>query len=201
MSSKALIFDLDGTLYDKKHLALRMVLRDLTHVRLMKLERSLRREFAGRPYADKMSFYDAFLDELSRRSSRSRRYVEKWYFENYMQNMVTILTRHYKVCPWVKGEIERLHAEGRKVALLSDYGFVREKLQAIGLAAGHFDIIADAPSCGGLKPCSAPFLHISHSLDLQPSEITVVGDRADTDGAGAETCGMKFVDVKEYIKY
>lgn len=199
MNNKAVIFDLDGTLYDRRGLALRMVARDPRHIFMMVRERRVRRSLAGRAFAGKEEFYDTFLNELSKMSGKRVKDVEKWYFGTYMQNMVDILGKHYKVRPWVRREIEKLHSVGMKVAVLSDYAFVREKLRAIGIAAGNFDLVADAPSCGGLKPCEDTFLKMAEDLQVLPADILVVGDRDDTDGEGARNSGMRFLPVDEYI--
>ena len=110
--------------------------------------------------------------------------------------MVAILRKHYHTAPWVQTVIPELRANGRKVVVFSDYGFVQEKLAAIGFRLEWADFLFDAPSLGGLKPCKEAFAKLCREISLQPSECLMVGDRVDTDGAGARAVGMPFVHIK-----
>ena len=72
-----------------------------------------------------------------------------------------------------------------------------EKLYALGLSPDLFDAgVYSASDLGGLKPCPVPFLKIAHAMGIDPSLITVVGDREDTDGDGAAAAGMNFRSIQ-----
>lgn len=182
---KAVIFDLDGTLYNRKGLIPKLIFKQLLRGRLVMLgrERKLRNAFRGKPFDSGEAFYEAFFGGGVSRD---------WYFNVYMPDTVALLKKGYRIRPWVKPVVDDLHARGIKVAVLSDYGFVNEKLEAIGFDTSWADLIVDAPSVGGLKPCKTPFLYIANKLGVQPSECVVVGDRSDTDGAGSVLAGMDF---------
>ena len=113
-----------------------------------------------------------------------------------MINMVAILRKHYRIAPWVETMMLELRTNGKKVVVFSDYGFVQEKLAAIGFRLEWADFLFDAPSLGGLKPCKEAFAKLCRELSLQPSECLMVGDRPDTDGAGARSVKMPFLHVK-----
>ena len=182
---KAVIFDLDGTLYARTGLVPRLIVKEFFRGRLGMLgrERKLRNALRGKAFPTEEAFYEAFFGGgISR----------EWYFGTYMPDTVQILKKHYHIRPWVKDAVFDLRRRGIKVAVLSDYGFVNEKLQAIGFDPSWADLVVDAPKAGGLKPCKAPFLFIADALGVEPSECVVVGDRPDTDGAGSILAGMDF---------
>lgn len=186
---KAIIFDLDGTLYDKSGLARRLVLSQLKKggLRMLKREREVRKELRGRHYESEEAFYEAFFAQFPRPELARR-----WYFETYMPDMVRILREHYRIAPWVETSMAEIRAYGQKVVVFSDYGCVREKLKAIGFKLQWADYLFEAPALGGLKPCKESFERICQEIGCQPSDCLMVGDREDTDGDGARNVGMAF---------
>lgn len=191
---KAVIFDLDGTLYDKSKLARRLIWSQLLRGKLLllKREREVRRMLRGRHFDSETDFYDNFfLSFLNPDNAR------KWYMEEYMPDMVRILRQHYPVADWVGPTFRKLRQEQVTTVVFSDYGCVREKLEAIGFNLSWADYLFDAPSLGGLKPCVESFERIAHILQLQPEECLMVGDREDTDGEGARSVGMDFEFVRK----
>ena len=189
---KAVIFDLDGTLYDKAGLARRLVwsqLRKCT-LRMLICERKVRKQLRGRHFASENAFYDTFFAAFSNPET-----AREWYFRNYMPDMVAQLQQHYRIAPWVEQTLADLRAHEVKVVVFSDYGCVREKLMAIGFNPDWADFLFEAPALGGLKPCRESFEEVCRQLGLQPSDCLMVGDRDDTDGAGARATGMAFEQV------
>ena len=189
---KAIIFDLDGTLYDKSGLARRLVMSQLQKggLRMLKREREVRKALRGRHFASEEEFYEAFF-ALFPHPEQARR----WYFEEYMPDMVRILRKHYRMAPWVEAKILESRANGQTVVVFSDYGCVREKLKAIGFHLDWADHLYEAPALGGLKPCKESFEKICQEMGLKPSDCLMVGDREDTDGDGARNAGMAFQRV------
>ena len=47
-----------------------------------------------------------------------------------------------------------------------------------------------AEEMGALKPSARPFIEVARAMGVEPAETLVIGDRADTDGAGAKAAGM-----------
>lgn len=194
ISTPVAVFDLDGTLYDKRCLALRIVLSQLTNLRLLKAERAVRRNLAGRDFGSEENFYQCFFERLASLAACSHEHAREWYFGSYMPAMVEVLRRRYHLRDWVSPLLETLHERGVRVAVFSDYPFAAEKLEALRFRASWADAgIFDAPSLGGLKPCRESFLRLSSILGALPEDMTVIGDRADTDAEGARCSGMSFV--------
>lgn len=189
---KAYIFDLDGTLYDKSGLARRLIWSQLLRGRLLllKREREVRKELRGRHFKSEDTFYKVFFKQFPHPEQARR-----WYFNEYMHDMVAILRKHYRIAPWVESKMMELRANGKKIVVFSDYGFVQQKLEAIGFRLSWADCLFEAPALGGLKPCKESFERICREINVNPADCVMVGDRKDTDGAGARAVGMKFVHV------
>jgi HAD superfamily hydrolase (TIGR01549 family) len=91
--------------------------------------------------------------------------------------------------------LESLNNAGIKLAVLSDYAQVEERLDGLGIAPSYFDLITSSETAGALKPSPKPFLDIASKWGISPDKILVVGDRNDTDGEAARAAGMKFLKV------
>lgn len=204
---QAVFFDLDGTLYNKKGLAKRIVAdallrgrlsedgswRPFSCLRLLMLERSERRKLAGLDTGT--VGYDTLFKAISQRCAFSVDAVRAWYYGWYMKTMVSELEAHYRLDAEVMRKAEEFKAQGVKLAVLSDYGCVESKLRAIGGSPEFFDALLDAPSLGGFKPAGCVFRAACQVLGVNPAECEMFGDRPDTDG-GCVSAGMKFVHIQ-----
>lgn len=182
---RAVIFDLDGTLYDSSGLHRRVALKELSRLSLFRLlrERRARKSLAGRNFGNEAAFKKAFF----------KRVPPRWYLEEYLPDMATILREHYQGREGLAALLQSLKEAGVKTAVFSDYGFVREKLDALGIDSDLFDGLFDAASLGGLKPCAESFTKVAKALGVRPQDVLMVGDRPDTDGKGAADSGMQFI--------
>ena len=196
MPIKAVIFDLDGTLYESRHLALRLIFGDLRHALILKEERKARHQIMGRFYeGGAEECYNALFDAIAARKGISREKVSRWFWNSYMPLQAKVLKKYYKPVEGLKTVMESYRAQGCKLAVLSDYGFVNQKLRALGIDPDGFDLLMEAPQLGGLKPCSETFLKACSLLGVEPKEALMIGDRDDTDG-GAVQVGMQFRNCK-----
>ena len=192
MRYEAVIFDLDGTLYDKSRLPLYVVLSDLGHLRCLKAERTTRKELMGKDFGTEDEFYSLFFAAAAAKAGVTPERFRQWYFGRYMPDMARILSDHYRLYPWVEEVFASLRSSGVKTAVFSDYSAVPDKLSALGFSSTWVDLIADAPSFGGLKPSEASFRRLAKAMGVTPSQCLMVGDRQDTDGEGALAAGMSF---------
>ncbi len=206
---EAVFFDLDGTLYDKTGLVRRMICDALLHgrlqeggsyrpfscLKLLHLERRTRHSLAG---IDTGTIgYDTLFRKMARSCRFSVNQIETWYHEWYMKTMVKELHDHYQSNRSVLAAADKFHREGAKLAVLSDYGCVREKLEALNIHPEMFDALLDSPSLGGYKPAASVFRAACAVLGVNPENCAMVGDRADIDG-GCIQIGMEFFPVEQF---
>ena len=200
--AEVVFFDLDGTLYENRELKWRMPLSafggpgTLRNLRLMAAERGCRRTIARGPQG--LAGYDTLFSLMSSKTGVPAEQVREWFSGWYMPLMVRQIARHCKPREGVVERIEALRREGVRVAILSDYGFIREKLDALGIDPGLFEALLDAPSLGGFKPSPDVFRAACQCLEWAPQDAIMVGDRPDTDG-GSEAVGMRFLNIKDIM--
>ena len=188
---KAVIFDLDGTFYDNSCLMWMLPLAELCYGKLgfLARERRCRKQLRTQHYGTEENFYDQLYRAISaKHPDRARR----WYHLHYLPMQVRIIRHFCKPYPWVKPRLEALREQGVLVALYSDYGRPEDKLLALGLDPGMFDLIVNAPSLGGLKPNVENARAILSLLQVAPADALFVGDRDDCDGETARRVGSDF---------
>lgn len=193
MNFNAVIFDLDGTLYEKPHIGLYLVGSQVFRGNVIQSgrERKLRKKLKGQYFGSEEAFHKAFFDALGGERARD------WYYNSYIPSMVRIMRKHYHLNPWVEDVLKKLRNQGVKTAVFSDYSCTRERLKALDFDLSWVDYIFEAPALGGLKPCKESFEAVCRTMGEKPEDCLMVGDRKDTDGAGAATIGMAFLLVKD----
>ena len=89
------------------------------------------------------------------------------------------------------------HFQGRVRAqvILTDYES-DYKLQGLGLEE-YFDAVYVGERMGFLKPSPAPFARVLEDFGLAPECMLHIGDRVDTDGAGAGAAGCPSIILRK----
>lgn len=192
---RAVIFDLDGTFYDSRPLHWLLPIAELPYLRYLQRERSLRRQMRGCPHDSEASFYHHLFRSISPRHPER---AEAWYHRHYLPQQVGIIRRWCHADAWVLPRVHELRSQGIKVAVYSDYGSARQKLQALHIDPALFDVVADAPSLGGLKPCEQSSRRLFALLGVHPQEAMFVGDRIDTDIDAARLVGARYQLVQRH---
>jgi HAD superfamily hydrolase (TIGR01549 family) len=200
---EAIIFDLDGTLYDKQKFVIRLIFNNIKYLFLFRNERRTRKLFRGTQFPTPELYIAQFFNSFSsqfKSKKYSPAFLKKWYYEQYMSAFIQILQRHYTARPEVEGIFEWLHERNIKFAVLSEYPCVAERMCAIGLdPAFNGKIEIPCYSCedfGSLKPNKIPFLEVAKRLDVAPEKVLVIGDKDETDGRGAKNAGMWFLKIE-----
>ena len=130
--------------------------------------------------------------------------MREWYFTRYMPRMIRVLERYYTLRPGTEAFLaalgssgeppagERAPPAGFSAAVYSDYPLLQERFAALGFVPGPAVRLYGPESFGAQKPAPRPFQSIAGDMGLAPGEVLVIGDREDTDGAGARNAGMAF---------
>lgn len=189
---RAVVFDLDGTLFDKSKLPLHLVLSDPLYMFVLNNERKARKTLAGVYFGNERTYYETLYGKVAISSHISAKRAKWWYDHRYMPTMIKVLRKHYRLRPWVSELLPELKRKGVKVAVYSDYGCVSQRLDALGFNPEWADVITDAPRLGGLKPSKDSLLALCNLLQVSPAESLMVGDKDETDGESARLCGMRF---------
>lgn len=195
---RAVLFDLDGTLYRQRPVQRRMAielltlfithptsaLRRLRGIReFRRAQESLRHGAGGRSQ----------LDVAAERSGMGRdelaRLVDEWMIERPLKHLVKARAA---------GLLELLaflESQHLRIGVFSDYP-AAAKLRALGVE-GRFSpvLCATDPAIGAFKPDPRGFLVACERWGLSPHEVLMVGDRLDVDAAGASAAGMPCVII------
>lgn len=195
---KAVVFDVDGTLYDQSKLRRQMMLALLSHYMLrpwqikdilllsrFRVERE-RRPGYGCPDLESDQ-YTWCEGKGGYPAARVRQVVEHWMHRaplKYLGACVYTGTAAFFIA---------LRDNNIRVAVYSDYPAV-EKLQAMGLRA---DVVVSStdPGVNVLKPDPTGLHLVADQLGIPVSECLFIGDRQELDGACAESAGMPYLIV------
>lgn len=197
---RAVLFDLDGTLYRQSPvralMAAEMLTLPLTRplaatavIRALRSYRHAQEDLRGRE--GEGSIATAQIARAAEDSGLSHADVEAIVTEWMIERPLKYLGRC--ILPGVSTMLEVLDRAGVRTGLLSDYPAVR-KLEALGLA-GRFSpvLCASDREINRFKPDPRGFLVAADGWGLPASEVLMVGDRYEVDCVGARAAGMPCV--------
>jgi phosphoglycolate phosphatase/putative hydrolase of the HAD superfamily len=193
---RAVVFDVDGTLYDQRRMRRRMAAVLLLHclrhpqqlglLRTVQIFRRIREELGEEEVGDvARAQYRRPAERLAIDPETVRRVAEDWLGERPLA--------HLPACraPAIDTLFAALRDTGRTIAVFSDY-LIEDKLNALGLRA---DLCVSAldPDVDRLKPNARGLERILQRLDLPAAACVMIGDRDDRDGEAARRVGMPFL--------
>lgn len=184
---RAVVFDIDGTLYPVRRIVLRSLPLIVGHLKLFyafgRARQALRREPPGPALRRRQAELVAPL--LGVDAGEAERRVESVVYGQWPLRFGRL--RPY---PGVVHTLAGLRRQGLRLGVVSDSPFTREKLSALGLHDG-WDAVVSADEAGALKPNPEPFLRIAQLLDVPLGEVLFVGNSYDRDVLGAHRAGMR----------
>ncbi len=192
---RAIVFDLDGTLYDNSRFPFWLVTSRVADTFVFSAERKVRRMMKGMDLDNVDSFYDSFFSHLSDKSRFTAEEARDWYWKVYMEMFPKILHKHYKANAGVEEVFACLDHMNIPTAIYSDYPLVKERVEALGLPSDLCENYWSAPDMGAFKPAIRPMHEIASAMGVEADELLVVGDRVDTDGKSAFSCGAQFIHI------
>ncbi len=199
---KAVIFDVDGTLYDQRALRRAILRRFLAAYwrkpfagvragRVLRVYRNVHEEMRGHPYSA-----EAHLKLTAEKSGSSDSYVR----ETVARWMETEPLELLSTCVY-SGVVELLQGladRGIACGAFSDYPAI-DKLKAMKLDH-FFKTISCAGEVGWLKPDPGGLLAVLRTMNVEPSAAIYVGDR-EIDRDAALQAGMKAVLIQNADSY
>jgi HAD superfamily hydrolase (TIGR01509 family) len=198
---KAIVFDLDGTLYRQDSLRRAMLLRllrahatrPLSGLQTFRVLGAYRRaqerlRESGTSSVERVDLAEAQIELACQQTGADHDFVSACVGRWMEQEPLALLARHLQ-----PGLLEFLRAcgeRGLRLGVLSDYP-ADAKLKALGLD-GFFDVVlaAQSPEVGVFKPHPRGLLLAAERLGATPPECLYVGDRAEVDGPAAAAAGM-----------
>lgn len=196
---RAVLFDLDGTLYRQRPLRALMAMELMTLPFTAPLLASRRlkalRAYRGaqeslRRHASPASAKDQILIAATA-SGLPVEDVDALVTEWMLQRPLKYL--QYCRAPGLPPFLDRLEAQGVLAGVLSDYP-AEAKLDALRLANRFSPVLCSTdPEVGAFKPSPRGYLRACEIWNLSPAEVLFVGDRPDVDAAGAAAAGMPCV--------
>jgi len=202
---RAVLFDLDGTLYRQAPLRALMALelfalpllfnptRAPRHWRALGAYRRAQEQLRTLESRGGEALGRAQLITAGRRANipltELESLVNEWMFRRPLKYLRVLRA------PGLAPLLEWLAARDVRTGVLSDYP-AAAKLAALQVA-NRFSLVLTStdPDIGALKPHPRGFLRACDRWRLHPREVLVVGDRPDVDAAGAAAAGMPCVII------
>jgi HAD superfamily hydrolase (TIGR01549 family) len=200
---RAVLLDIDGTLYHQQSLRGLMALElstlpvtlgsvrgALRVCRILKCFREVREELrtfvdSGVPLANLQ--YALVAERVCVNPREVKMVVKEWMYCRPLKYLR--ICRRRGMMKFFQFAAER----GLRTGVFSDYP-AREKLHGLGIHAPlTVELCATDPELNAFKPNPKGFLHACSLWDLDPGEVLYVGDRPEVDACGAKAAGMPCV--------
>ena len=200
---KALVFDLDGTLYYQRQLRIKMAWRLLGYylchfwrlkdLLVIKRFREIREHWdeiadgvtevtaAGRSGSLEDEQYAYVAKQMNCTYDRVKQTIETWMYERPLKTVYE--TRDGELIDHIR-EIKKT---GKKIIIFSDYP-IEDKIRALELSVDGMYAATDE-RLNELKPSPKGLKLIMEDFGLKPSDILMIGDRMVKDGQAAVNAG------------
>lgn len=205
---KAVLFDLDDTLYDhrfssrngltalkKEYICLKNIELDVLELEYLKLLNEI--------HISKVLTGIYTIDEA--RNERYKRFFSKFGIDarpDEIKRAREIYTVAYRTkqraVPGSKELLERLKGKVKLGIVSNNYGAEQEaKINSCGFN-GYFDAVVTSVEVGVTKPSPEIFFMALNKLGCTPEEAVMIGDSWDSDIVGAGNAGIKAIWFNRY---
>jgi FMN phosphatase YigB (HAD superfamily) len=186
---EAITFDVDGTLYDVRAIRLPMIVANWRRLRALRVGVRVREELRGSSFTDGAALRLQEARIVAERLDIGVEAARALLDDIFDNSLSAILFRQRS--DDTRRQLLEIVAAGTRIAAVSDRR-IDDKLQALGLHDLPWAARISAEDTGWLKPDPRPFLTACERMGVEPGRALHVGDRDDTDGAGARAAGMRF---------
>ncbi|MDA3851660.1 MAG: HAD family hydrolase [Spirochaetaceae bacterium] len=187
MAVKALIFDIDGTLYPNRAMMIRSSGFFLRHLYLIYHFNIVRKDLrkVGRIEHFEATQAGMLAARMGIHVDDARKLIDGILYKKWER-----VFRRVKPFPELKKTLQQLADQGLRFGILSDFP-IGKKMEYFGLQDLPWEFQFSSRDSGYLKPSIRPFLHCIETMQLQPHEILYVGNSYSYDVVGSRKAGMK----------
>lgn len=201
-SYSLIIFDMDGTMYFKRSMQIRMGARLVMHalfhrggmkdMRAVLDYRRMRENWDSSKAVSDDEFFSRLSDRYGIGKERAASLISEWLFE------IPLEAVRKSADSDLAETVKQLLRDGKKVCIYSDYP-AKDKCAALDLPEDIGIFSCGDPGIGKMKPDPEGILHILGSYPgLSKKDIVMVGDRMDRDGLAAEAAGVGYVILDSF---
>ncbi|AHE62831.1 HAD family hydrolase [Borrelia parkeri] len=204
---KAVVFDLDGTLYPEININLIMFPEFLKNIKFFLAFKKVRKEIRGLQKGksipssrdELMSIQIKMLaDHLGFDESRCGFLLNKIYYSESFRNKFRNLKPYFGV----HDLIYFLKSKGIKLGVMSDFPIATRVSNLLGIENSFWDVLYSSEETGYLKPNKIAFLRIMDELGIDSNHILYVGNSYEYDILGASGVCMRtaYLSKKKLLK-
>lgn len=197
LNIEAVVFNLDGVLYDDSDLITKMKFADILHARWITKDKKVRENDL---VPKQGAFYPAYFARMSKECNVSEEKYRIWYFTKFLPNMCNIIKHYNKYRDGIDEIFIQLKRCKIPFLIYSDYALAKDRTNAIGLKnLEDFHFIC-GDELGVRKTSEKGFKLIEEQvLYKKPSgeQIIVVGIDEKRDGLGAINAGYNYIKITD----
>jgi FMN phosphatase YigB (HAD superfamily) len=193
MGNKTVIFDLDGTLYAMSPLFKPMLtLLSAPHILYVPKYMKVRERYRGKEFSSSSRLQEVLENDFEELTGckKTREWIEEVFYKAFIKTLTFLRNRKE-----VNEIFRELKSKEYKIAVISDFAMVNERLLALDIDISLIDFITSSEDEGAFKPNLKVFDRLIKELEVDRDNLIIVGDRDDTDGEASRKLGARFINV------
>ncbi len=202
---KAICLDIDGTLYSRFQMNLRLIPTVFPNLKLGILFNKIRKEYRATQEENPPLTEDrlGLLEKqakiyLKNEDSKEKitkviKQIDTQFYKNWAKSFQSI-----KAYDNMYETLEKAKSLGIKIALLSDFP-IEKKMETLKIDK-LVDFAISSEDTGYLKPSMKPFEYLANAIEVDPSNCIYIGDSYNKDIIGAKKINMKTLYLSKKAK-